>query len=70
MFRFAKETTAAVLASALTLTTIPYISYAETAVAEEKLLIRDVRCANENVNGWESEHFQFIWGGTELIQQK
>ena len=62
MFRFAKKTTAAVLASALTLTTIPYISYAETAVAEEKLLTRDVWCANEDVNRWESEHFQFIWG--------
>ena len=62
MFRFAKKTTASFLASALTLTTIPYISYAETAVAEEKLLTRDVWCANEDVNRWESEHFQFIWG--------
>lgn len=26
------------------------------------LMTRDVWCANEDVNRWESEHFQFIWG--------
>ncbi|MBR2283706.1 MAG: hypothetical protein IJ874_04705 [Ruminococcus sp.] len=27
-----------------------------------ELKTRDVWCANEDVNRWESEHFQFIWG--------
>lgn len=28
----------------------------------DTLKTRDVWCANEDVNRWESEHFQFIWG--------
>lgn len=28
----------------------------------DNLKTRDVWCANEDVNRWESEHFQFIWG--------
>ena len=29
---------------------------------EDALQTRDVLCGNEDVNRWESEHFQFIWG--------
>ncbi len=31
-------------------------------VQADALKTRDVWCANEDVNRWESEHFQFIWG--------
>ncbi len=35
----------------------------ETVQAQaDNLKTRDVWCANEDVNRWESEHFQFIWG--------
>ena len=35
----------------------------ETVQAQaDTLKTRDVWCANEDVNRWESEHFQFIWG--------
>ena len=35
----------------------------ETVQAQaDNLQTRDVWCANEDVNRWESEHFQFIWG--------
>ncbi|HRR76464.1 MAG TPA: DUF6055 domain-containing protein [Ruminococcus sp.] len=62
MFRSTKRMTASVLAAALSVSAVPYIEYCDTAVAAETLMTRDVWCANEDVNRWESEHFQFIWG--------
>ena len=62
MFISAKRTTASVLAAALSVSAVPYIGYSETADAADSLLTRDIWCANEDVNRWESEHFQFIWG--------
>ena len=51
-------TSAAVIAAAV----LPAVPYSYVAVAEDSLLTRDIWCANEDVNRWESEHFQFIWG--------
>ena len=62
MNRYVKSTTASVLAAALSASAVPYVSYSETADAADALMTRDVWCANEDVNRWESEHFQFIWG--------
>ena len=62
MFRSTKRMTASVLAAALSVSAVPYIEYCDTSVAAETLMTRDVWCANEDVNRWESEHFQFIWG--------
>ena len=64
MFRLAGKTTASVLAAALAFTTVPGMVYIEPADAADALMTRDVWCANEDVNRWESEHFQFIWGKT------
>ncbi|MDO4864571.1 MAG: DUF6055 domain-containing protein [Ruminococcus sp.] len=50
------------LASAFTLTAAAMPAYSHVAVAADTLATRDVWCANEDVNRWESEHFQFIWG--------
>ena len=62
-----KKTTACILASAMGLCSVPFTKYempeiSLTANAEENLITRDIWCANEDVNRWESEHFQFIWG--------
>ena len=62
-----KKTTAFILASAIGLGSVPFTKYempeiSFTANAEENLMTRDIWCANEDVNRWESEHFQFIWG--------
>ena len=62
MNRYVKSTAASVLAAALSASAVPYVSYSETADAADALMTRDVWCANEDVNRWESEHFQFIWG--------
>ncbi|MBQ8926837.1 MAG: hypothetical protein IJ055_01005 [Oscillospiraceae bacterium] len=34
----------------------------QTVQAQATLQTRDILCRNEDVNRWESEHFQFIWG--------
>lgn len=52
--------TSAVMAGAMSMCALQYIP--GTADAADTLLTRDVWCANEDVNRWESEHFQFIWG--------
>lgn len=62
-----KKTTAFILASAMGLCSVPFTEYEMpeihfTANAEENLMTRDIWCTNEDVNRWESEHFQFIWG--------
>ena len=62
MYNFTKKTTASILAAALSISAVPYVEYTETAEAAVSLRTRDVWCANEDVNRWESEHFQFIWG--------
>ncbi len=62
MHSYLKRTTAAVWAAALSVCAVPYSVCAETAVAADTLMTRDIWCANEDVNRWESEHFQFIWG--------
>ncbi len=62
MFRSARKTAATVLAAALSLSTVPLSACIETAGAADALMTRDIWCANEDVNRWESEHFQFIWG--------
>ena len=61
MFRSARKTATTVLA-ALSLSTVPLSACIETAGAADALMTRDIWCANEDVNRWESEHFQFIWG--------
>ncbi|MBQ8515577.1 MAG: hypothetical protein IJ496_09285 [Ruminococcus sp.] len=61
MRRF-KKAAAAVTATAMAFCAIPSVSYSNAAEAADSLLTRDVWCANEDVNRWESEHFQFIWG--------
>lgn len=53
---------AAVSAAALSLGAIPYTGSSYVSEAADQLKTRDVWCANEDVNRWESEHFQFIWG--------
>jgi len=62
MKKIFRRSAAAVSAAALSLCALPYAYVAETAQASESLMTRDVWCANEDVNRWESEHFQFIWG--------
>lgn len=57
-----KKSAAALGAAALTMSLVPDISIVEEAWAADSLQTRDVWCANEDVNRWESEHFQFIWG--------
>lgn len=59
---FFRRKTAVLSALSLTALTIPFASYSNVAAAEDSLMTRDVWCANEDVNRWESEHFQFIWG--------
>lgn len=56
-----KRMTSAVSAVTLAVCSVPYV-LESTATAADGLLTRDVWCANEDVNRWESEHFQFIWG--------
>lgn len=56
-----RRMTSAVSAAALAVCSVPYV-WESTATAADSLLTRDVWCANEDVNRWESEHFQFIWG--------
>ncbi|MBR6243697.1 MAG: hypothetical protein IKQ90_09425 [Ruminococcus sp.] len=70
-----RRTAAAVSAAALSLCGLPLTSFLlpETSLeahAEEALLTRDVWCAGEDVNRWESEHFQFIWGKTGADSSK
>lgn len=43
------------------LTAAPYSLVSEAVTS---LSTRDPWCANDDVNRWESEHFQFIWGKT------
>ncbi len=62
MFRSARKTTSAVLAAALSFSTVPLAACIETADAADTLMTRDIWCTNDDVNRWESEHFQFIWG--------
>ncbi len=62
MRRFIKRSASIVSAAALTLGAGNFVPYSEVAEAADELQTRDVWCANEDVNRWESEHFQFIWG--------
>lgn len=67
MKRIFRKTAVLISAAAISLCSLPVASYEMleigiTARAEESLMTRDVWCANEDVNRWESEHFQFIWG--------
>lgn len=62
MKKLFRRSAAAVSAAALSLYAVPYAYIGETAEASTTLLTRDALCANEDVNRWESEHFQFIWG--------
>lgn len=59
---FAGITAAVISVAALSIGTMTHIPYSNVAVAADNLMTRDVWCANEDVNRWESEHFQFIWG--------
>ena len=49
-------------AAAITFCSIPGIVCESYVKAEDSLMTRDVWCSKEDVNRWESEHFQFIWG--------
>ncbi|MBQ4534838.1 MAG: hypothetical protein IJA18_06520, partial [Ruminococcus sp.] len=57
-----KRSVTAFSALSLTFNAVPYVSYSNVAEAAASLKTRDVWCADEDVNRWESEHFQFIWG--------
>ncbi len=57
-----KRSVTALSAIALTFNAVPYVPYSNVAEAAASLKTRDIWCANEDVNRWESEHFQFIWG--------
>ncbi|MDD6279622.1 MAG: DUF6055 domain-containing protein [Oscillospiraceae bacterium] len=59
---FTKRAVAFASTAALSLSAIPYVSSSSVSEAADSLLTRDVWCAGEDVNRWESEHFQFIWG--------
>ena len=56
------RTSAALSSLAIAALTVQFAPYSDTAIAADTLMTRDVWCANEDVNRWESEHFQFIWG--------
>ncbi|MCM1133417.1 MAG: DUF6055 domain-containing protein [Ruminococcus flavefaciens] len=56
-----RRITSAVSALSLAVCSAPYVLESTVSHADG-LLTRDVWCANEDVNRWESEHFQFIWG--------
>lgn len=62
MRKFIKKSASVISAAALTLGAVNFVPYSEVAEAADELQTRDVWCANEDVNRWESEHFQFIWG--------
>ena len=62
MKKLTKKLAVLVTAAAMSMTAVPYVSPAGTAIAADALLTRDPWCGNEDVNRWESEHFQFIWG--------
>lgn len=57
-----KRSAAFVSAAAVAVGMAQFIPYSSVSEAADNLLTRDVWCANEDVNRWESEHFQFIWG--------
>lgn len=62
MKKFIKRSAAVASAAAMTFCAAQYYPYSCVTEAADNLLTRDVWCANEDVNRWESEHFQFIWG--------
>lgn len=62
MRKFIKKSASVISAAALTLGAVNFVPYSEVTEAADELQTRDVWCANEDVNRWESEHFQFIWG--------
>lgn len=62
MRKFIKKSASVISAAALTLVAVNFVPYSEVTEAADELQTRDVWCANEDVNRWESEHFQFIWG--------
>ncbi|MCM1530085.1 MAG: DUF6055 domain-containing protein [Alistipes sp.] len=62
MKKLKKRLAVLVTAAAMSMTAVPYVSPATTVIAADALLTRDPWCGNEDVNRWESEHFQFIWG--------
>lgn len=64
-----RRMTSVVSAAALAVCSVPYV-WESTATAADGLLTRDVWCANEDVNRWESEHFQFIWGKNGIDSSK
>ena len=70
MKKFFRRSAAAVSAAAMTLCAAQYYPYSNVAEAADTLLTRDVWCADEDVNRWESEHFQFIWGKTGADSSK
>ena len=59
---FLKKTTAAVGALAITASSVPFAVYSDVHAADDALMTRDIWFADADVNRWESEHFQFIWG--------
>lgn len=62
MSKWFKRISSFASAAALSAAAIPAVPYSQVAVAADSLSTRDIWCANEDVNRWESEHFQFIWG--------
>lgn len=62
MKKLMKKLSVLVTAAAMSMTAVPYAASMGTVIAADALLTRDPWCGNEDVNCWESEHFQFIWG--------
>lgn len=59
-----KRITAIASAGAIMSTALAAFPYSCVAEVTTSLSTRDPWCAREDVNRWESEHFQFIWGKT------
>lgn len=67
MNRIIKKSMAVMAAAVMTIGAIPYMyssskQHQSVAEAADGLKTRDIWFKNEDVNRWESEHFQFIWG--------
>lgn len=59
---FSKKIAVFIVVAVMSMSAVGYAAPTETVIAAESLLTRDPWCGNEDVNRWESEHFQFIWG--------
>ncbi len=64
MSKLFRSISALASAGAVLAAAVPAAPYSYVAVAADSRSTRDPWCSGEDVNRWESEHFQFIWGKT------